>query len=68
MSSYIWDVNNPNTPEFELKPGSPLTCINYNLKDVNLLGGGQYNGQVAFFDVRKGSATVDSSQIEHSHR
>jgi len=40
-------MSNPNTPDFELKPASPLTCITYNLKDVNLLGGGQYNGQVA---------------------
>ena len=24
MDSYIWDVNNPNTPDFELVPTSPL--------------------------------------------
>ena len=68
LSSYVWDLHNPNVPECELRPGSALTCVNYNLKDSNLLGAGQYNGQVSFFDVRKGSVPVDSSQLEHSHR
>ena len=61
-------MNNPNTPEFELKPLSALTCINYNLKDANILGAGQYNGQISYFDIRKGSAPVESSRLEHSHR
>ena len=68
LSSYIWDVNNPNTPEFELKPFSALTCANYNIKDVNIIGAGQYNGQVCYFDIRKGNAPVESSRVEHSHR
>lgn len=68
MSSYIWDVTNPNTPDFELIPQSQLTCINFNLKDTSLVGAGQYNGQFAYFDVRKGSTPVEVSPIEHSHR
>lgn len=68
MSSYIWDVTNPNTPDFELTPQSQLTCINFNLKDTSLVGAGQYNGQFAYFDVRKGSTPVEVSPIEHSHR
>ena len=30
--SYIWDVNNPNTPEMELQPSSALCCLEYNPK------------------------------------
>ncbi|KAK9824062.1 hypothetical protein WJX72_007469 [[Myrmecia] bisecta] len=68
VSSYIWDITNPNTPECELTPASQLTAINFNLKDSNLVGVGQYNGQFAYFDVRKGSTPVDASPIESSHR
>ena len=68
VSSYIWDISNPNEPELELQPQSQMTVLNYNLKDTNLLGAGLYNGQFTFFDVRKGSAQVDSTAIEHSHR
>ena len=68
MNSYIWDVSNPNTPDFELTPQSQLTSINFNLKDTSLVGAGQYNGQFAYFDMRKGSTPVDASPIEHSHR
>lgn len=68
LSSYVWDMNNPNVPDAELKPLSSLTCLNYNMKDFNLIGGGQYNGQISYYDVRKGSAAVDVSQLEHSHK
>lgn len=40
VSSYIWDVNNPNTPDFELKAASQLCCCNYNPKDPNIISGG----------------------------
>ena len=26
---YVWDVHNPNYPELELTPASPLCCIEY---------------------------------------
>lgn len=45
MSSYIWDVNNPNTPDFELKAASQLCCCNYNPKDPNILSGGAPDNQ-----------------------
>ncbi len=67
-TSYIWDVNNPNTPEQELVPASPLCCLEYNPKDPHLLVGGSYNGLISYWDTRKGSAPVDSSIIEKSHR
>ena len=66
--SAVWDVANPNAPVHELKGGSSLMCISYSLKDANLLGAGQYNGQFSVFDARKGSAPAESSLIEHSHR
>lgn len=67
-SSFIWDVNNPNKPDFELKGPSQLCCVNYNPKDTNILSGGMYNGQIGYWDIRKGHTPVDTSPIEKSHR
>jgi dynein intermediate chain 2, axonemal len=44
LSSYIWDLGNPNYPEQELTPASPIVCLEYNYKDPHLLVGGCYNG------------------------
>lgn len=38
------------------------------MKDNNLIGAGQYNGQFCCFDVRKGGTCVEASPIEASHR
>lgn len=44
------------------------------LKDVHacvceqVLGAGQYNGQFVLFDMRQGSAAVDATPIDKSHR
>ncbi|XP_072022237.1 dynein intermediate chain 3, ciliary-like [Amphiura filiformis] len=67
LDSYIWDIENPNKPEMTLKPVSPLVCLEYNPKDVHVLIGGCYNGQIAFWDTRKGSQAVEMSPVEHSH-
>ena len=32
MTSYVWDLNNPNFPEMEILPASPLCVIEYNPK------------------------------------
>lgn len=32
VRSYIWDVTNPNTPEFTIMPSSPLCCLKFNPK------------------------------------
>ncbi|XP_062381957.1 dynein axonemal intermediate chain 2 [Sardina pilchardus] len=66
--SYIWDIENPNKPDMTLKPVSPLVCLEYNPKDSHVLIGGSYNGQLAYWDTRKGSQPVEMSAIEHSHR
>jgi dynein intermediate chain 2 len=68
LSSYIWDVSNPNHPELELLPASPIVCIAYNPKDAHILLGGCYNGLLQYWDDRKGGSPVDSSPIEKSHR
>jgi len=67
MDSYIWDVESPNKPDMVLKPISPLVCIEYNPKDPHVLVGGQYNGQLAFWDTRKGSQPIEVSAISKSH-
>lgn len=66
--SYVWNTDRPNAPEFTLSPSSPLVTVEYNAKDVNTILGGQYNGQVALWDTRKGSRPVEVSPIEKSHR
>ncbi|XP_054614030.1 dynein axonemal intermediate chain 2-like isoform X1 [Dunckerocampus dactyliophorus] len=66
--AYIWDIENPNKPEMTLKPASPLICLDYNPKDSHTLVGGSYNGQIVFWDTRKGSHPTDVSSLEHSHR
>ncbi|XP_065327446.1 dynein axonemal intermediate chain 2 [Pelmatolapia mariae] len=68
LDSYIWDIENPNRPEMMLKPASPLVCLDYNPKDSHTLVGGSYNGQIAFWDTRKGNQPVEFSSLEHSHR
>lgn len=66
--SYIWNIERPNAPEMTLSPSSPLVSIEYNMKDSHVLLGGQYNGQIAVWDTRKGSRPVEVSPIEKSHR
>ncbi|XP_025832574.1 dynein intermediate chain 3, ciliary-like isoform X2 [Agrilus planipennis] len=66
--SYIWEMENPNTPYLVLKPESPCACLEYNPKDGNLLISGQLDGRVVIWDIRRGSDPVDHSQIEVSHR
>lgn len=68
LSSYVWDLHNPNVPEAELSGPSQLVCAKFNVKDANLVGAGQFNGQFVYFDTRKGSSPVDSTPIDISHR
>mgnify|MGYP000029415572 CR=1 FL=1 len=73
QQSYVWDVSNPNTPDMELQPPSPLCCLRFNPKNTDTLVGGSYNGLITFYDLRKpsGSARESSpaaaSVIEKSH-
>lgn len=66
--SYIWNIENNKKPEMTLKPISPLVCLEYNLKNISILIGGSYNGQIGYWDTRSGSQPVQMSAIEHSHK
>ncbi|NXJ85750.1 DNAI2 protein, partial [Trogon melanurus] len=68
FDSYIWDLENPSKPELVLKPSSPLVSLEYNPKDSHVLVGGCYNGQMAYWDTRKGGLPVEVSAVELSHR
>ncbi|XP_069655492.1 dynein axonemal intermediate chain 2 isoform X2 [Haliaeetus albicilla] len=68
FDSYIWDLENPNKPELVLRPSSPLVSLEYNPKDSHVLVGGCYNGQMAYWDTRKGGLPVEVSAVEVSHR
>ncbi|EOA93759.1 Dynein intermediate chain 2, axonemal, partial [Anas platyrhynchos] len=68
LDSYIWDLENPNKPQLVLKPSSPLVSLEYNPKDAHILVGGCYNGQLAYWDTRKGGLPVEVSTVEASHR
>jgi dynein intermediate chain 2, axonemal len=58
LNSYVWDLQNPNAPEYTLQPLSQVVSARFNLKDSNIIGAGLYNGQFAVFDTRKGSTQV----------
>eukprot|EP00882_Tetradesmus_deserticola_P030807 GHRQ01034764.1.p1 GENE.GHRQ01034764.1~~GHRQ01034764.1.p1 ORF type:complete len:105 (+),score=14.41 GHRQ01034764.1:303-617(+) len=68
LSSYVWDLSNPNVPNAELLAPSQLVTAKFNVKDDNLVGAGQYNGQFTCFDTRKGSSPVDSTPMDVCHR
>uniref|UniRef100_H3CAY4 Dynein, axonemal, intermediate chain 2b n=1 Tax=Tetraodon nigroviridis TaxID=99883 RepID=H3CAY4_TETNG len=68
LDSYIWDIETPNRPEGTLKPASALVCLDYNPKDSHTLLGGCYNGQIAYWDTRRGAQPVETSALEQGHR
>ena len=72
--SYVWDILNPNTPDAELLPPSPLCCLRFNPKNTDTLVGGSYNGLITFYDIRRSgnsssreSTPAAASVIEKSH-
>eukprot|EP00595_Chromulina_sp_UTEXLB2642_P001995 CAMPEP_0196762078 /NCGR_PEP_ID=MMETSP1095-20130614/1431_1 /TAXON_ID=96789 ORGANISM="Chromulina nebulosa, Strain UTEXLB2642" /NCGR_SAMPLE_ID=MMETSP1095 /ASSEMBLY_ACC=CAM_ASM_000446 /LENGTH=578 /DNA_ID=CAMNT_0042112387 /DNA_START=85 /DNA_END=1821 /DNA_ORIENTATION=+ len=72
QQSYIWDIFNPNTPDVELLPSSPLCCLRFNPKNSDSLVGGSYNGLISFYDLRRSNASKEitptsCSIIEKSH-
>ena len=48
--SYIWNLNNPNSPELTLDPTSPLCTLAFNPKIPENIVGGSYDGSLSFFD------------------
>jgi len=66
--SYIWDVEQPNSPELALKPPSMAVCVEYNPKDPNQILSGLHSGQVCVWDVRAGGVPTRFSLPDNSHR
>ena len=66
VQSYVWDIMNPNTPEFALNPASPLCCLRFNPKAPETQVGGSYNGLISFFDIRKPSGS-QPYEVRHAH-
>ena len=46
---------------------SYLVSVEYNPKDHNVIAGGCYNGQVCWWDARKGGAPEGVIGLEESH-
>lgn len=67
LDSYVWDLGNPNEPEYTMQPLSQVVSAKFNLKDPNIVGAGLYNGQFAVFDMRKGNRQVDVTPMDLSH-
>jgi len=67
MYSFIWNTENPNKPESTLRPPSSNVSLEYNPKDSHILIGGCYNGQLAFWDTRKGPMPVETTPVESAH-
>lgn len=67
MQSYVWDLNNPNVPDFVLNAPSSITNISYNQKLSDQIGGGCYNGLISIWDAKKGREPCMISPVEKSH-
>ncbi len=68
LESHVWDVSRPTEPEAVLCGPSPLVVSRFNVKDANLVGSGQYNGQFVLFDTRRGSAPAEATPMDVCHR
>ena len=72
-ASYLWNLNNPNTPEITLDPSSPLCTLAFSPKNSEVIVGGSYNGSICFFDRRDSRTQSGSirpqltSVLERSH-
>lgn len=70
LSSYIWDVENPNAPLSILNPPSPILCLEFNPRDPLILTSGLMNGQVAVWDYRypKDPVALSVQEVSHQNR
>lgn len=59
--------DDPTEPDMTLIPPSYLVSIEYNPKDPNILAGGCYNGQICWWDSRKGGNPEGTISLEQSH-
>uniref|UniRef100_T1J9T4 Uncharacterized protein n=1 Tax=Strigamia maritima TaxID=126957 RepID=T1J9T4_STRMM len=68
LESYIWDIEFPQKPDMPLKAKSHIFSLEYNPKDPHIILGGCQNGQIVYWDDRKGNLPVDSTSNVHSHK
>ncbi|GFR19947.1 dynein intermediate chain 3, ciliary [Trichonephila clavata] len=66
--SYVWDIENSNTPYCILMPDAPINCVEYSPRDLELLVGGWSNGQIGLWDVRAGGRPQQLSTITQCHK
>ncbi|XP_072947540.1 dynein axonemal intermediate chain 2 [Epargyreus clarus] len=66
--SYIWDIENANAPELVIKPPQPLLDLQYNPRDQHTLVGGMMNGQVGWWDMRRGGDATGACPPHAAHR
>ncbi|EZA62230.1 Dynein intermediate chain 3, ciliary [Ooceraea biroi] len=65
--SYIWDIENPNTPVICLESSLPLMITEFNPRDPSMLISGLTSGQVCNWDIRIGNRPVQMSRRQFSH-
>ena len=63
LTSYIWDPVNSNSPELSLDPPSQMWCLEFNPKDLHVVGGGCRNGVICLFDCRRGGNPILSTPL-----
>ena len=66
-SSFIWDVQNPNSPLTELLTQSALTCAQYYPKNADIIASGTQSGLIVYYDLRQATKPVGTSKFETSH-
>ena len=60
-------LEDPTKPHLELYPPFHLVSCEFNPKDGHLLAGGCYNGQVCWWDDRKGGKPEGEISLSVSH-
>uniref|UniRef100_A0A0A9XRC2 Dynein intermediate chain 3, ciliary n=1 Tax=Lygus hesperus TaxID=30085 RepID=A0A0A9XRC2_LYGHE len=66
--SYIWSLMDPSKPELVLDAGYQISSIAYNPREKRMLVAGVTNGQMCYWDTRKGSKPVSFSGYYESFR
>jgi len=67
MASFIWDVSERNLPLTELRSHSPMVSCQFNGKNSDWILGGCYNGQLNWYDLKRGPTPCLKSKVEVSH-
>ena len=63
----LWLLEDLSKADATLSSNFPICSLRYSTKDVNLVIGGQYNGQVSLWDIRRGKMPVERSVLAESH-